>query len=149
MPCSGWFYGDRRLSKTARAIMNSTEPLFHSAASFWEIALKRAGKGFDFEIEDQWDRVLTAELHRIGVRRLDIEAADCRAVEDLPPHHRDPFDRDAGCPGHAPKPGAPLPGHPARRLRPCRARGNSPACGARSQGRGIRDTQIRGVIRNS
>ena len=86
-------YGDRRLSKAARAIMNSTEPLFHSAASFWEIALKRAGKGFDFEIEDQWDRVLTAELHRIGVRRLDIEAADCRALEDLPPHHRDPFDR--------------------------------------------------------
>ena len=86
-------YGDRRLSKSARAIMNSTEPLFYSAASFWEIALKRAGKGFDFQIEDQWDRVLTEELNRIGVRRLEIEAADCRAVEDLPPHHRDPFDR--------------------------------------------------------
>jgi len=86
-------YGDSRLTKPAREAMDGDLPLAYSTVSFWEIALKRGGKGFDFFIEEDWDIVLPRELHRIGVIRWDLEPSDCRAVESLPTHHNDPFDR--------------------------------------------------------
>lgn len=86
-------YDDPRLSSRSREIMDGEAPLAYSTVSFWEIALKRSGSGFDFEIEPDWDILLPAELQRIGVIRWDLEASDCRRVEDLPGHHSDPFDR--------------------------------------------------------
>lgn len=102
-PLAGWLldthallwmlYGDKRLSRKARKQIDGPLPLFHSTASFWEIALKRTGPGFDFEIEDNWDVLLPNALKRAEVLRLDLEASDCRKMESLPLHHRDPFDR--------------------------------------------------------
>ena len=66
---------------------------YYSSVSFWEIALKRSTKGFDFEIEDDWDILFPRELQRLDVLRIDLESTDCRAVEMLDFHHRDPFDR--------------------------------------------------------
>ena len=86
-------YGDKRLSARARTLIEGPNPLAYSTVSFWEIALKRNRKGFDFEIESDWDSVLVGELERIGVTRWDIEASDCRKIETLPSHHNDPFDR--------------------------------------------------------
>lgn len=86
-------YGDPRLSSRASRIIEGDKPLAYSTASFWEIALKRSRKGFDFEIEADWDSFLPEELQRIGVARWDIEAADCRMIESLPSYHKDPFDR--------------------------------------------------------
>jgi PIN domain nuclease of toxin-antitoxin system len=86
-------YGDKRLSQKARKHIDGPMPLFYSTVSFWEIALKRAGSGFDFEIEDNWDALLPDALKQAAVLRLDLEASDCRKMEDLPLHHRDPFDR--------------------------------------------------------
>ena len=86
-------YDDRRLSRAARGLIESESPLYYSTASFWEIALKRTAKGFDFEIEEDWDLLLPRELSEGGVLRIDLEAADCREVENLPLVHRDPFDR--------------------------------------------------------
>lgn len=86
-------YGDKRLSRRARAIINGGLPLCFSTVSFWEIAIKRSTKGFDFEIEDDWDIVLPRALRVGEVIRIDLEAADCRLMEQLPRHHRDPFDR--------------------------------------------------------
>ena len=86
-------YGDTRLSQQAREHIDGRLPLYYSTVSFWEIALKRSTKGFDFEIEDDWDILLPRQLHESDVIRLDLEAPDCRAMEDLPLHHRDPFDR--------------------------------------------------------
>jgi len=86
-------YGDRRLSPAARRVIEGSEPLAYSTASFWEIGLKQGREGFDFEIEADWDRILPAELERIHVARWDIEASDCRKIETLPRHHKDPFDR--------------------------------------------------------
>jgi PIN domain nuclease of toxin-antitoxin system len=68
-------YDDKRLPASARRLINGDLPVYYSTVSFWEIALKRGGKGFDFEIEDDWDILLP------------------RRMEDLPLHHRDPFDR--------------------------------------------------------
>ncbi len=102
-PVRGWLldthallwmlYGDRRLTTAARRLIDGQLPIYYSAISFWEIALKRAGKGFDFDIEDEWDIMVPRAVEEAGVLRLDIEAADCRRMENLPLHHRDPFDR--------------------------------------------------------
>jgi len=86
-------YGDPRLSSKARKIIEGNEPLAYSTVSFWEIALKPSRKGFDFEIEAEWDSIFPEELQRIGVARWDIEATDCRNIENLPSCHNDPFDR--------------------------------------------------------
>jgi PIN domain nuclease of toxin-antitoxin system len=86
-------YGDKRLSRSARRLIEGELPLFYSTVSFWEIALKRSARGFDFEIEGDWDILLPRELKKSGVLKMDLEAGDCRKMEDLPLHHRDPFDR--------------------------------------------------------
>ena len=86
-------YADRRLSTVAKHYIDGELPVYYSTVSFWEISLKRGGKGFDFEIEDDWDIVVPRALDEAGIGRLDLEATDCRRMEDLPLHHRDPFDR--------------------------------------------------------
>lgn len=86
-------YGDKRLSKKAATIINNDDPIYFSTVSFWEIALKRSTAGFDFTIEEQWDELLPSALESAGVLTIDLCASDCRAMETLPLHHRDPFDR--------------------------------------------------------
>ncbi|MDD3519537.1 MAG: type II toxin-antitoxin system VapC family toxin [Chromatiales bacterium] len=64
--------------------------VFFSAASIWEIAIKRslAREDFDFFPED---------IHRLaaatGFTELSVQAEHCHAVARLPWLHRDPFDR--------------------------------------------------------
>ena len=61
-----------------------------SAASIWEIAIKHSlGRG-DMPISAQDARRYFSES---GYRLLAIEAEHALAVEDLPTHHGDPFDR--------------------------------------------------------
>jgi PIN domain nuclease of toxin-antitoxin system len=86
-------YGDRRLSRNARRIMEGSGSLYYSTVSFWEIALKRVRSGFDFEIEDDWDVLIPEALREAGTLAIGVEASDCRFMEELPLHHRDPFDR--------------------------------------------------------
>ena len=45
------------------------------------------------ELPGNWDQELVAELREIGSVRLDIRPAHCRRLQDLPWHHKDPFDR--------------------------------------------------------
>jgi PIN domain nuclease of toxin-antitoxin system len=86
-------YGDRRLSRNAKRIIQGSPSLYYSTVSFWEIALKRVRIGFDFEIEDDWDVLIPEGLREAGTLAIGLEASDCRLMEDLPLHHRDPFDR--------------------------------------------------------
>ncbi len=76
-----------------------TEPLRHalalpgntvfvSAASVWEIAIKRALGRIVFPLEDL-DTILT----RAGFEELPIASAHAIAAGGLPRHHADPFDR--------------------------------------------------------
>lgn len=81
--------GDRvRVSDTARmALEDEHNRVAVSAASVWEIAIKRSlGK---LTIEDGWARALA----RLGFDALPITAIHAEAVERLPWHHRDPFGR--------------------------------------------------------
>ena len=77
-----------RLDPAAReAIRDPGHVVFVSTASVWELAIKAAlGK---LTMPDDLDDQL--RLNRFDV--LDITFGHARAVEHLPPHHRDPFDR--------------------------------------------------------
>lgn len=80
-----------RLSEKARElILSPRATVWVSAASVWEIAIKHSlGRG-DMPISgaDALSYFLEA-----GYRILPIEAEHAAAVETLPPHHQDPFDR--------------------------------------------------------
>ncbi len=81
--------GDREsVSQHAVAAMeDERNEIAISAASVWEIAIKRSlGK---LRIEDRWAKALT----RLGFQPLPVTAVHAEAVESLPWHHRDPFDR--------------------------------------------------------
>lgn len=80
-----------RLSKKARELIESPRSTaWISAASVWEIAIKHAlGRG-DMPVSSQ-DAVRF--FRESGYRFLPVEAEHAMAVEDLPPHHQDPFDR--------------------------------------------------------
>lgn len=84
---------DSRLPRSARRRIEGADPLNYSIVSLWEIALKLSRGGFDFDLPRAWDQELVRELREIGLRRLGLEVAHCRALQDLPWHHKDPFDR--------------------------------------------------------
>ena len=82
---------DRRISSAARSILNNAEnELLFSAASIWEIAIKRSQMREDFVYEP---RLLRAQLIENGYQELSINGQHAVAVESLPPIHKDPFDR--------------------------------------------------------
>jgi PIN domain nuclease of toxin-antitoxin system len=82
---------DARLPNIARELIASPDSfVWVSVASIWEIAIKRAlGRG-DMPVSSQQ----ALEFFKLsGYRVLPIEAAHALAVENLPAHHQDPFDR--------------------------------------------------------
>jgi PIN domain nuclease of toxin-antitoxin system len=80
---------DPRLSQKAReAIVDGNNVVFVSAATAWEIAIKRSiGK---LKAPDG-DYLEELRLHRFTP--LNITSEHALAVENLPFHHNDPFDR--------------------------------------------------------
>ncbi|HSP43736.1 MAG TPA: type II toxin-antitoxin system VapC family toxin [Luteolibacter sp.] len=90
-------HGDKRLSKDAARAIDGKLPVHHSPVSFWEIAIKLSGKGFDFQVDDDWHLIYPDELRRIAVPLLAPAIDDFRLLQDLPKHHGDPFDRMIVC----------------------------------------------------
>lgn len=80
--------GDERLSETARRhLTDGANDVLLSAAVVWEVAIKSAlGK---LVVPDEY----LALLLDAGVQPLPVSVAHAAAVERLPSHHRDPFDR--------------------------------------------------------
>lgn len=83
--------GDRRLSDAARrAVEEADGEWCLSAASVWEMSIK-SGLGrltLPAPVDDY-----IAERVQEGLRVLSIDWPHAAAVERLPFHHRDPFDR--------------------------------------------------------
>ena len=80
-----------RLSSRARELIESPRSnIWVSVASVWEIAIKHSlGRG-DMPVSG----LDAARYFReSGYRLLPIEAEHAAAVEELPAHHQDPFDR--------------------------------------------------------
>lgn len=80
-----------RLSAAARALLEDPDSeLLFSAASLWEIAIKRALGREDFQVDA---RVLRRGLLDNGYAELAVTSEHAVAIDTLPPIHRDPFDR--------------------------------------------------------
>lgn len=80
-----------KLSPSVRGALEQAEDLALSAASVWELAIKaRLGK---IVLNLSVAAVRDEFLAQAGARELSIDSAHALAAADLPPVHRDPFDR--------------------------------------------------------
>ena len=80
-----------RLSTAARTLLEDHHnQLFFSAASLWEIAIKRGLGRADFQVDP---RLLRRGLTDNGYQELAITGEHALQVDSLPPIHKDPFDR--------------------------------------------------------
>ena len=87
-----WTVGpDERLSSQARRLIGDPEnELLFSVASVWEVAIKYGRARDDFQVDP---RLLRRALLDNGYRELAVTGEHAVAVANLPPLHRDPFDR--------------------------------------------------------
>ena len=82
-----------RLPPTARAlIVDTSNALYVSAATIWEIAIKHALKRSVAAMPLSAAEALSC-FREAGYALLPITPDHARAVEDLPARHGDPFDR--------------------------------------------------------
>jgi PIN domain nuclease of toxin-antitoxin system len=80
-----------KLSTTARQLIDDAgNELFFSSASIWEATLKMAARRGDFDIDA---RLLRRTLLNSDYTELPVTGEHAVAVADLPPLHKDPFDR--------------------------------------------------------
>jgi PIN domain nuclease of toxin-antitoxin system len=87
-----WLDGDQRLPESSRfAIGETSNPVFISAVSAWEIAAK-VGMGKlsgGVEVADRFSEIFAEQAFAF----LSVTLAHARRVGLLPGDHRDPFDR--------------------------------------------------------
>ena len=80
-----------RLSVKARnLLLDSGNQLLFSSASLWEITIKNGLERSDFNVDSRrlWRMLLVN-----GYRELPVTSEHAVAVNNLPPLHKDPFDR--------------------------------------------------------
>lgn len=83
-----WWLGGQPLEREAvELIEEPATAVLVSAASIWEIAIKRQVGKLRFEGS------AVEEVVEAGFDLLPIAGSDAERAGDLPPHHRDPFDR--------------------------------------------------------
>ena len=82
-----WDANDRRLGARARAAIQDAPEVFVSAASAWEIVIKVALKKL------RTTRRPLEALLDASFRELPVTFQHAEALETLPAHHADPFDR--------------------------------------------------------
>jgi PIN domain nuclease of toxin-antitoxin system len=87
-----WAAGQpERLSAATRRLLNSpSHELLFSAASLWEIAIKKTLGREDFRVEP---RLLRRGLLDNGYVELPVTSQHAVGIDGLPPLHKDPFDR--------------------------------------------------------
>jgi PIN domain nuclease of toxin-antitoxin system len=80
-----------RLGKHLGSLEDPVNELLLSAASSWEIAIKvQIGR---LDLPDDPRRYVPDRMQAIGAVPLPVEHNHALAVSELPPLHRDPFDR--------------------------------------------------------
>jgi PIN domain nuclease of toxin-antitoxin system len=82
-----WLANDPVAPEAAEAIADPANDVWVSAATIWEMAIKRAAGRLEFDADP------IEEAEATGFSLLDIEARHAARAGGLPPHHRDPFDR--------------------------------------------------------
>ena len=81
---------DRISNEVLRIIESRDTELVFSAASVWEVAIKRRLGREDFDADP---RLLRRGLLENCYTELAITGAHAAAIDSLPPIHKDPFDR--------------------------------------------------------
>lgn len=81
-----------RLNRATRDLVeNPSTELFLSSASAWEIAIKYSiGR---LRLPEHPEKYVPARMEITRVKWLAVEGIHALRVANLPPHHRDPFDR--------------------------------------------------------
>jgi len=81
---------ERLPPEVVAGLTDASNTVYFSAASIWEVAIKRSLNRADFDFSPE-------DIHRLaldtGFTELPVKGADCYPVASLPWHHRDPFDR--------------------------------------------------------
>ncbi len=76
--------------EVATGLSDSSNTVYFSSASIWEVAIKRSLNRTNFDFSPQ-------DIHRLaldtGFTELMVKSEDCYPIASLPWHHRDPFDR--------------------------------------------------------
>ena len=77
-------------ARARKMLLDPANTLFFSPVSLWEVSIKRGLGRRDFQADARrlW-RLLLAS----GYRELPIKSEHTVAVDELPPLHKDPFDR--------------------------------------------------------
>ena len=84
-----WLADDRRLKGPERRAIADAETLVYvSAATVWEIAIKKGLGRLDVDTE-----VLQRELESGAMIELPVRWRHAKSTGALPRHHEDPFDR--------------------------------------------------------
>lgn len=88
-----WAAGiEGRLPNGARELLEDPEiPIFLSAASAWEIAIKWSKGRLDLPAKPS--ELIKETVKAAGLTQLMVSILDACAVGELPFHHKDPFDR--------------------------------------------------------
>jgi PIN domain nuclease of toxin-antitoxin system len=81
---------DRLSALALKLIKAPTNELLFSAASIWEVAIKRGLGRSDFQADP---RLLRRGLLDNGYSELPVFSDHVVAIDSLPPLHKDPFDR--------------------------------------------------------
>ena len=82
-----WWDEGRRIAAAARRAIEEADAVYVSAASAWEVAIK-TGLG-----RLRPTRTVEQAASESGFVELPVLFRHAERVADLPPHHRDPFDR--------------------------------------------------------
>ena len=85
-----------RLSKSIYRQIETTPLVYVSAASLWEMVIKIQLKKLAADPNE-----LAAKIAESGFQELPVSVAHTLALERLPLHHRDPFDRILLAQAHA------------------------------------------------
>ncbi|MGE0468733.1 MAG: hypothetical protein Nkreftii_003339 [Candidatus Nitrospira kreftii] len=85
-----------RLSQSIYHQIETTPVVYVSAASLWEAVIKIQVKRLSADPEE-----LAAKIVDSGFQELSVSVAHTLALERLPLHHRDPFDRILLAQAHA------------------------------------------------
>ncbi len=80
---------ERRTPELLALLDSPQTDVIFSAASVWEVAIKHQRYPLDFPSPN----ALRTTLHAVGCPELPVTGAHAAAVANLPPIHRDPFDR--------------------------------------------------------
>lgn len=81
---------ERLPAKARRLLTSRRHTLLFSAASLWEIAIKRTLGRDDFQVEP---RLLRRGLLDNGYKELPVTSEHAVGIDTLPPLHKVPFDR--------------------------------------------------------